>query len=131
MKRTIAAQNARAVRAVAGSIDKDVDTQYLKRKLQAAEQRASQWASIAAENRGALDALRSSIASLVIGQVPVAAQCRFVGDSVWSSCSIEHHQLVQDHPQEWLGYETRLLYDAPLMKILDEADRAFSDEGKK
>jgi len=42
--------------------------------------------------------------------VPVAAECRFVGEEQWKDCSIEHHELVTANPTEWPGYETRLLY---------------------
>jgi len=44
---------------------------------------------------------------------PVAGQCRFSGAN-WSECSPEHVSMVLKNPEEWLGYEVRYLYAAPL-----------------
>lgn len=48
------------------------------------------------------------------GEVEVAgAQSRFKNVAVWTPCSVEHHQMVQLNPNEWDGYETRLVYAHP------------------
>ena len=44
---------------------------------------------------------------------PVAGQCKFSCESKWLPCSVEHHYHVLSCPDEWPGYETRLLYAAP------------------
>ena len=44
---------------------------------------------------------------------PVAGQCKFSCESKWLPCSVEHHYHVLSCPDEWPGYETRLLYVAP------------------
>ncbi|MCG9081259.1 hypothetical protein [Laribacter hongkongensis] len=44
---------------------------------------------------------------------PVAAQCKLSCESVWRPCSVEHHNYVLSCPDEYPGYETRLLYTAP------------------
>ncbi|MCG9074325.1 hypothetical protein LH435_09985 [Laribacter hongkongensis] len=44
---------------------------------------------------------------------PVAGQCKFSCESKWLPCSVEHHYHVLSCPDEWPGYETRLLYTAP------------------
>ena len=49
----------------------------------------------------------------VWGDEPVAAQCRFRGESQWGWCSVEHHKAVQANPQDWPNYETRLVYPLP------------------
>ncbi|MBE5529217.1 hypothetical protein A9J41_14790 [Laribacter hongkongensis] len=44
---------------------------------------------------------------------PVAGQCKFSCESKWLPCSVDHHYHVLSCPDEWPGYETRLLYTAP------------------
>ena len=44
---------------------------------------------------------------------PVAGQCKFSCESKWLPCSVGHHYHVLSCPDEWPGYETRLLYAAP------------------
>jgi hypothetical protein len=46
-------------------------------------------------------------------QEPVAAQCKFDREVKWGWCEIAHHNLVQVEPQNWPGYQTRLLYTTP------------------
>jgi hypothetical protein len=51
--------------------------------------------------------------SEVYKQEPVAAQCKFDREVKWGWCEIAHHNLVQAEPQNWPGYQTRLLYTTP------------------
>jgi hypothetical protein len=66
---------------------------------------------------------------------PVAAQCRFIGDDDWRDCTIDHHLHVQDHPNEWPNYETRLLYTQPpvprdvLMQVANKVREACEEYG--
>jgi hypothetical protein len=46
-------------------------------------------------------------------QEPVAAQCKFDREVKWGWCEIAHHNLVKAEPQNWPGYQTRLLYTTP------------------
>lgn len=43
----------------------------------------------------------------------VGAQSKFKSSGQWGMCSIEHHSWVHGKPEEWLDYETRLIYDHP------------------
>ncbi len=38
------------------------------------------------------------------------AQCRFRQDAEWSACTLDHARMVQQRPDEWAGYEVRILY---------------------
>lgn len=42
--------------------------------------------------------------------VIAGAQSRFVGESAWADCSVEHHEFIQSDKAAWPGYETRLVY---------------------
>lgn len=57
---------------------------------------------------------------------PVAAQAKFVSDQNWGACSIEHALWVKAKPDEFVGYEARLLYDVnAIAEMLDTAANLY------
>lgn len=73
----------------------------------------NEFQAMSAASRRAHALMPTALDALYDLQVPrmevIGAQSRFIGD-VWRSCSVEHHQMVLANPQEWQGYETRLVY---------------------
>ena len=60
------------------------------------------------------EALSKELAALKAQQQePVAAQCKFDGETLWAGCSIEHYNLVKSEPEKWPQYQARLLYTSP------------------
>lgn len=67
------------------------------------------------------DELPASEQASVSGCYEVAgAQSRFKNVAVWTPCTVEHHHMVQRNPEEWEGYETRLVYSPPPLAAAPE-----------
>ncbi|MCG9054427.1 hypothetical protein LH442_00225 [Laribacter hongkongensis] len=83
--------------------------------FEACNENGGDWAAIhsldLAEIIGELGSTEAAVQSQQVE--PVAAQCKLSCESVWRPCSVEHHHHVLSCPDDWPGYETRLLYAAP------------------
>ena len=55
-----------------------------------------------------------------VHEEPVAAQCKFDGETLWAGCSIEHYNLVKSEPHKWPQYQVRLLYTTPQPAVQGE-----------